>query len=140
LNLIVALVAGGIASLSGPITGAALIVLLPHITSAFVGSSVRPRWSLGNVGSLLKFYVLKQPSVLFGLLLLLLVFVMPLGVADGMRRLRARFVTVVPNPWWLRTSAAATGTSRAAVAPRAPAANVDAGVLASVSDPTQGGS
>jgi hypothetical protein len=39
--------------------------------------------------------------VLYGVLLLIVVFVMPGGVIDGIRRLRTRVVRIRPNPSWL---------------------------------------
>ena len=55
-------------------------------------------------------------GIAFGLLLLGFVFVLPGGVIDGLRRLRAKFVTVVPRPAWLseveRSRAAVTHSSR----------------------------
>jgi hypothetical protein len=41
-------------------------------------------------------------GVFFGVGLLVLIFLLPGGFVDGMRRLRARVVRVVPNPSWLR--------------------------------------
>jgi branched-chain amino acid transport system permease protein len=41
-------------------------------------------------------------QISFGLLLLLFVFVLPGGVIDGLRRLRAKFVRVIPHPAWLK--------------------------------------
>ena len=40
-------------------------------------------------------------GIVFGLALLLLVFVMPGGCVAGLRALRARVVRVVPHPSWL---------------------------------------
>ncbi len=44
-------------------------------------------------------------GVFFGVLLLIAVFILPGGIIDGLRRLRARIVTVIPNPGWLRARA-----------------------------------
>ena len=40
-------------------------------------------------------------GIFFGLLLLLLVFVLPGGFVDGARRLRSRVIIIEPNPPWL---------------------------------------
>ena len=40
-------------------------------------------------------------GVIYGVLLLMFVFILPGGVIDGIRRLRARIVVNVPNPSWL---------------------------------------
>ncbi len=48
-------------------------------------------------------------GVVFGILLLIAVFILPGGIIDGLRRLRARIVTVIPNPGWLRERTARTG-------------------------------
>jgi hypothetical protein len=40
-------------------------------------------------------------GIVFGLALVLLMFVMPGGFVAAMRRLRARIITVVPRPSWL---------------------------------------
>ena len=43
-------------------------------------------------------------GMLYGILLLVVVFVLPGGVIDGIRRVRMRIVRVVPNPSWLPTA------------------------------------
>ncbi|GAC1529421.1 MAG: hypothetical protein NVS3B12_02670 [Acidimicrobiales bacterium] len=101
LFLIVGIVAGGVASLSGAWLGALLIILVPHVTGAFVGTSPRPHLSIHQIVPISKYYLFKQPTVLFGVLLLILVFLMPYGITDGMRRLRLRFLQVTPHPSWL---------------------------------------
>jgi hypothetical protein len=40
-------------------------------------------------------------GIFFGLLLLVLVFLLPGGFVDGARRLRARVIIIEPNPPWL---------------------------------------
>ena len=47
-------------------------------------------------------------GVFFGLGLLLLVFLLPGGFISGMRKLRARFVQVVPHPSWLAATSRRT--------------------------------
>jgi hypothetical protein len=39
--------------------------------------------------------------VFYGALLLVFVFALPGGVMDGVKRIRARLVKVIPNPSWL---------------------------------------
>ena len=90
--LVVALVIGGVGTISGAVAGALGFVFIPYYAS---------QWSehisfLGNrpgAGSI--------SGVIYGVLLLVFVFVLPGGVIDGIRRLRARILTVVPNPAWL---------------------------------------
>lgn len=113
LFIIVGIVAGGIASQSGPWMGALLIILVPHVTGAFVGTSPRPHLSVHQLVPISKYYLFKQPTVLFGVLLLILVFLMPYGIADGMRRLRARILTVTPHPSWLEEAKERAATHRA---------------------------
>jgi hypothetical protein len=54
--------------------------------------------------------------VIYGVLLLVFVFILPGGVIDGIRRLRSRVLAVVPNPVWLSQlhpqSAEAVATER----------------------------
>ena len=40
-------------------------------------------------------------GVFYGALLLVFVFVLPGGVMDGIRRIKARVIKVIPNPSWL---------------------------------------
>ena len=40
-------------------------------------------------------------GVFYGVLLLVFIFVLPGGVMDGIRRIKARVVKVIPNPSWL---------------------------------------
>ena len=64
-------------------------------------------------------------GVFFGLGLLLLVFLLPGGFISGMRKLRARFIQVVPHPSWLADVEADTGRPVEIVEPaEAPEANV----------------
>jgi hypothetical protein len=39
--------------------------------------------------------------MLYGVLLLAVVFVLPGGAIDGIRRVRSRIVRIIPNPSWL---------------------------------------
>jgi branched-chain amino acid transport system permease protein len=92
--LLVGLVAGGVGTISGAIPGALLVVFVPWYTAEWSTQYEIP-WLSDRPGSG------AVANVLFGLLLIVLVFVLPGGIIDGLRRLRARFVRVVPNPSWL---------------------------------------
>jgi branched-chain amino acid transport system permease protein len=92
--LLVGLVAGGVGTISGAIPGALLVVFVPWYTAEWSTQYEIP-WLSDRPGSG------AVANVLFGLLLIILVFVLPGGIIDGLRRLRARFVRVVPNPSWL---------------------------------------
>jgi hypothetical protein len=64
-------------------------------------------------------------GVFFGVGLLVLVFLLPGGFVSGMRKLRARFIRVVPNPSWLSDVERDTGEVVEIVEPtEAPEANV----------------
>jgi branched-chain amino acid transport system permease protein len=91
--LVVGLVVGGAATLGGAIPGALLVEFIPWYASEWSKnfSFLKNRPGAGQVA-----------GVLFGLLLLVLVFALPGGVVDGFRRLRSRIVRVIPNPPWLR--------------------------------------
>jgi branched-chain amino acid transport system permease protein len=105
--LVVGLVAGGAGSLSGAVPGALVYVFVPY----FVGE-----WTLDQTGMPPGLKQVTRPlfdwledraggdaisGVFFGLGLLLFVFLLPGGFVSGMRKLRARFVQVIPNPSWL---------------------------------------
>lgn len=99
ISLIIGLVVGGAATVSGAIPGAIVIVilqyLLEHLTESKKLGPISMDWLSTRQG---KGGIV---TVVFGILLLLSVFVLPGGVIDGIRRLRARVVAVVPNPRWL---------------------------------------
>jgi hypothetical protein len=61
---------------------------------------------------------------LYGVLLLAVVFALPGGVMDGIRRLRTRIVRIVPNPSWLPSKVVDRGvaTDNERVPAQAPAA------------------
>ena len=105
--LVVGLVAGGAGTISGAVPGALIYVFVPY----FVGE-----WTLDQSGMPPGLKQVTKPlfdwledrqggdaisGVFFGLGLLLLVFLLPGGFISGMRKLRARFVQVIPNPPWL---------------------------------------
>lgn len=86
VDLLVALVVGGVASISGPIIGAAVVVFVRE-------------WSKNLVIDL-GFYELSGDGPLsqaiFGAILIVVVFFAPQGVIGAWRKLRARFWQVVP--------------------------------------------
>ena len=81
---------GGVATISGAIPGAILFVFVPYYTA---------QWS--SKFSFLEGRIVAPADALYGVLLLAVVFVLPGGVMDGIRRLRIRIVRIVPNPSWL---------------------------------------
>jgi branched-chain amino acid transport system permease protein len=103
--LVVGLVVGGSGSISGAIPGAFVYLFVPYFVSewTFDQSGMPP--GLRQVAAPL-FDVLSPGGgaavgIVFGLALVLLMFVMPGGFVAAMRRLRARIITVVPRPSWL---------------------------------------
>jgi branched-chain amino acid transport system permease protein len=90
IYLFVGLVLGGVATISGAIPGAILFVFVPFYTSL---------WSTNF--SFLEGRLVAPADLLYGVLLLAVVFVLPGGVMDGIRRLRIRVVRILPNPSWL---------------------------------------
>ena len=62
--------------------------------------------------------------MVFGALLLIFVFVLPGGFIDGLRKLRAKFVTIAPRPAWLASinpSNSAPAEARAVATAASPA-------------------
>ena len=90
IYLFVGVVLGGLATISGAIPGAILFVFVPYYTA---------RWSTNF--SFLEGRLVAPADLLYGVLLLAVVFVLPGGVIDGIRRLRTRVVRILPNPSWL---------------------------------------
>jgi branched-chain amino acid transport system permease protein len=99
ITLIVGLVVGGVATISGAIPGAFVAVFLSYelqqltdkkslLGVSFKAISKRP----GRGGIV---------DIAFGILLIVIVFTLPGGVIDGLRRLRSKVVRVVPRPPWL---------------------------------------
>jgi branched-chain amino acid transport system permease protein len=85
--LIVGLVVGGVGTLSGAVIGGLVIVFVPVWASqveSFPG--VSERYLRGPTG-----------TFVLGVLLILLTFFLPGGIVYGVRRIRARFVQVVPK-------------------------------------------
>jgi len=90
--LVVALVIGGVATLWGAIPGALAFVFIPYYTRQWSDnfSFLEGRPGAGAIS-----------GVFYGALLLVFVFALPGGVMDGVKRIRARIVKVIPNPSWL---------------------------------------
>ena len=85
--LIVGLVVGGVGTLSGAVIGGLVIVFVPVWASqveSFPG--VSERYLRGPTG-----------TFVLGVLLIVLTFFLPGGIVYGVRRIRARFVQVVPK-------------------------------------------
>ena len=99
ITLIIGLVMGGGATVSGAIPGAVMVVVVQYMLEQLTDSE-----KLGPIS--MKWLATRQGKggivgIAFGVLLLLFVFVMPGGLIDGLRRLRARVVRVIPHPSWL---------------------------------------
>jgi branched-chain amino acid transport system permease protein len=90
IYLFIGVVLGGVATISGAIPGALLFVFVPYYTA---------RWSTNF--SFLEGRLVAPADLLYGVLLLAVVFVMPGGVVDGLHRLRVRVVRIRPDPPWL---------------------------------------
>ncbi|HEY5011382.1 MAG TPA: branched-chain amino acid ABC transporter permease [Acidimicrobiia bacterium] len=82
IEFLVAVVIGGTATVLGPLVGGALVVFVQHAISATLPKHVS---STGTVGR-----VIANPAsspAIFGILLILFVFVLPDGLVGGVRRL-----------------------------------------------------
>lgn len=99
ITLIIGLVMGGGATISGAIPGAVMVVVVQYMLEQLTeGENLGPismEWLSTRQG---KGGIV---AIAFGVLLLAFVFIMPGGLIDGLRRLRARFVRVIPHPSWL---------------------------------------
>lgn len=84
--LIVGLVVGGVGTLSGAVIGGLVIVFVPHWASQIESVPMVPeRYLRGPTG-----------TFFLGLLLIILTFFLPGGIVYGVRKIRSRFVQVVP--------------------------------------------
>jgi branched-chain amino acid transport system permease protein len=90
--LVVGLVVGGVASIAGAIPGAILFVLLPYYSVVW---STNFSFFEDRLGA--------PDGLLYGALLLIVVFLLPGGLVDGLRRVRSRIIGLRPNPPWLAT-------------------------------------
>lgn len=103
--LLVAVVIGGVGTISGAIPGAFVYLFVPHFVSTwtFDQSGMPPvlKQVAAPLFSLLRPGGGSAVGIIFGLALLFLLFVLPGGFIGGVRMLRARLVTVIPHPKWL---------------------------------------
>ena len=102
LFLVVGLVIGGLGTISGAAVGAFVYLFVPHFVRqwTFDQSGMPP--GLRELTSPL--FAWLDPAgggavgIVFGLALLVLMFLMPGGFIAGMRRIKGRLVTIVPKP------------------------------------------
>lgn len=99
ITLIIGLVMGGVATIGGAIPGAIIVVIVRYLLEQLTAKEkvlgidmgwLETRQGKGGV-----------VSIAFGILLVIFVFVLPGGVMDGLRRLRMKFVRIIPHPAWL---------------------------------------
>jgi branched-chain amino acid transport system permease protein len=108
--LVVGLVVGGAGTISGAIPGAAIYIFAPYFMSEWSNDHTgMPPGLRQATGWLFEDLEKRQgrgavSTVLFGVSLVIFVFLLPGGFIDGVRRVRAKVVRVIPNPWWLRRS------------------------------------
>jgi branched-chain amino acid transport system permease protein len=130
--LVVGLVAGGAGTLSGAIPGAMIYVFVNYFVTQWTLDQSGMPPGLKQITAPLFDWLAGRPGgdaisgAFFGIGLLLLVFLLPGGCISGFRRLRARFVQVIPNPSWLADVAAETGET---IEIDEPIETPDAGVL-----------
>jgi branched-chain amino acid transport system permease protein len=106
--LVVGLIVGGAGTISGAIPGAMVYVFVPYFMNEWtqeqhgippgLRQATNPLfdWLEGRQGAG------AIAGVFFGIGLLIFVFLLPGGFIAGVRKLRDRFVQVIPNPAWLR--------------------------------------
>lgn len=86
INFIVGMVVGGVGTMSGAVVGAAVIAFVPDWASSTQDVGFLPeRWLQGPTGTLL-----------LGVLLIVLTFFLPGGIVSAARKLKARFVQIIP--------------------------------------------
>jgi branched-chain amino acid transport system permease protein len=104
---IVGLVSGGVGTLPGAVLGGLIIAFIPEWSSSTAEFPLVPdRWLQGPTGTLI-----------MGVLLIVLMFFLPGGVVAGARRLKARFVILVPQrPSGTSTSGSSSGDGDTEVA------------------------
>jgi branched-chain amino acid transport system permease protein len=119
--LVVGLVVGGAGTISGAIPGAVLYVFGPYFMSQWSNDqSGMPPGVRQSTAWLFDWLETRQgkgaiATVMFGVSLVIFVFLLPGGFIDGVRRVRARIIRVVPNPTWLRHRQAAAAVEEPAV-------------------------
>jgi branched-chain amino acid transport system permease protein len=108
LFLVVGLVIGGVGTIAGAVPGALVYVFVPYYVTQWTddhrGMPPGVRHVLGPLFEWLQPAGSSAATVLFGCTLLVVVFLLPGGLADGCRRLGARVVTVTGPPPWLRAA------------------------------------
>lgn len=120
--LVVGLVVGGAGTISGAVPGALIYVFVPYFMSEWTNDQDGMPPGIKQITSPLFDWLENRQGgksiagVFFGIGLLIFVFVLPGGFIDGMRRLRARVVQVIPNPSWLRRAVAAKTADASAAA------------------------
>jgi branched-chain amino acid transport system permease protein len=103
--LVVGLVIGGAGTISGSVVGAWAYLFMPYLVSQWTYDQRGMPPGLRQVTAPLFDWL--RPAggaavdIFFGLALLVLMFVLPGGFVSAFRKLRARVVTVVPDPPWL---------------------------------------
>ena len=104
--LVVGLVIGGTGTISGAVIGALVYFFVPYYMSAWTYDQSGMPPVLRQISAPL--FDLLRPGggaadgIVFGMVVILLMFVLPGGCVAGLRRLRGRVVEVVPDPAWLR--------------------------------------
>jgi branched-chain amino acid transport system permease protein len=105
LFLVVALVAGGVGTIAGAAVGAYFYFFVPHFVGewTFDQSGMPPvvREVTGPLFDFLEPAGIGAVGVIFGLTLILLMFLSPGGFVAGARNLRGRIVRIEPDPVWL---------------------------------------
>ena len=100
--LVVGLVVGGAGTISGAVAGAFVYLFVPYFVTewTFDQSGMPPglRQLTEPLFALLRSGGGAAVGIVFGLALLVLMFMLPGGFVAGMRLLRARVITIVPRP------------------------------------------
>jgi len=106
LFLLVALVAGGAGTIAGAVPGAFVYLFVPYFVGEWTfdqrGMPPVLREAAAPLFDVLDPAGVAAASAVFGVALLVLMFVSPGGLVGGARRLRDRVVRIEPNPTWLR--------------------------------------
>jgi branched-chain amino acid transport system permease protein len=104
IEFIAGLVIGGVATIIGPAIGGFLIEWLPY-------------WSFEGTLPFLPQLEGPEAGILYGLILVVIVFFMPGGIVYGLRYLRAKFLLIVPRLPVSRAAAEAEAEEPAAASP-----------------------
>jgi branched-chain amino acid transport system permease protein len=104
IEFIAGLVIGGVATIIGPAIGGFLIEWLPY-------------WSFEGTLPLLPQLEGPEAGVLYGILLVVIIFFMPGGIVYGLRYLRSKFLLIVPRLPVARQEAEAEVVAPAAASP-----------------------